>query len=1022
MQRLRNCLSSWYRVPFIVLAFFVSFDASAQVYSFRHYGLDKNVFPSRIECIEQSTTGKLYIGTLAGLVVYDGYAFNQFSVRDGLGENAISSIAIKNEQVWLGHWAGSISIINSLTGSISTINLQQQVNYSSIMAMVPLKDSAAIFLTREGRLFHYTNSGVEQVLITGAPTSLKILDIGRSQQSDLYVITDHGVFTNDDEAYTNWNYVYESKESSIQAAYRLQPAEWLVCSASDIRIVNTQTGQSELVHSNVIETKVVSIVQDMEEYLWIGTAEQGIIRYHPILKEKTLIKRDNGLSYNQIREIFMDREGTVWVATAAGLDQYLGNAFVLYEKRAGLPDNLVWDFIKCPEGFLVATQEGLFMLTSLMPRGRPENVIPITLGEAEPRKLYATANAQVIYAVDANGQLWRGGYSGSYKRLESIPEAVRCLAEVNGEIWVGTDNGVYKLEDDKPTEHYTRETGLGGDRVNGIYYSKVKNETWITSLGSAATLYRDGRFKLFGAEQGLRSSVIQDLAFDKDGDPWLATYDDGVYFMDEGQFKNLSEKVTLETTTTFAIEIDDDQSVWIGHSWGLDRYRMSFEDLNSYSSDDGFMGIEVNPGTIKCDDRGNLWMGTLMGLLMFKPTDHRLNLTEPVTRIISATVGNHDVIAQNEVRQSDLSGTDFKVSFEGVSLVNPITNKFEYRLIGVHENWRTITYGLPIEYQSLAPGTYRFELRTCNNSGHCNVEPKVVEFSIAPPFYKTWWFYTFVFLIIVLAIYFMDRYRVLALLDERNALATQLADKEQYLVEVEQEFTSLQGYRTYGLFVSKALSEHAIQDNSALVKSISASGISSDHLFSLQYNNMNVNVLLDIGVADASGAHMVDHIRLRFYELAQNSIITTEEDMLTQFKLAIQQTVSILDKHKGAKWVFWFKRDGFNLLNLEGLQFFMIEKGSVVELENQTTDERPFTALDMSQRIFISTDGLFDLTSDNGARVFSKKRLISKLNEHSHLDSNDLLDMMEKEISDWRGMLEQIDDITFIIINHEPRS
>ena len=138
----------------------------AQVGSFKNFGIEKNAFPSRIECMTQAATGELYIGTLAGLVIYDGYDFNQVFERDGLAENAISSICAQGENVWIGHWAGSMTIYNTISHQKTIVDLRERLSYTSITRIMPKSDSSAVVVTRDGKLYTYSPAGLEQV-VTG---------------------------------------------------------------------------------------------------------------------------------------------------------------------------------------------------------------------------------------------------------------------------------------------------------------------------------------------------------------------------------------------------------------------------------------------------------------------------------------------------------------------------------------------------------------------------------------------------------------------------------------------------------------------------------------------------------------------------------------------------------------------------------------------------------------------------------------------------------------------------------------
>lgn len=999
----------------------------SQVHSFKHFGLDKNVFPSRIECIDQASNGELVIGTLAGMVIYDGYTFRQISERDGLAENAISSIGVWRDHVWLGHWAGSITRMNMTTGELTAIDLQSNLNFSSVVRVMPTSSTSALLVTREGSIYYYLPDGLEQIVLPSKKPSEHVVQV-RQLAGEYYVITDQAIYRGTDSTdFSHWVEEYRLSGYKISDALRMDRHEWVIGTSSGVLVRNVQTNEvlDQAIEDATAQMKIGSLLQDMEEFIWMGSSEQGTILYHPITREIKRIKRDNGLSYNQVRSLFMDREGVVWVATSAGLDQFLGRSFMLFDRRFGLPDNLIWDFAQTGKTTLLATPLGLFSVDIDYRSFHVSAMQSLGLNGAEPRRVFHDPKNGNIWVIDADGQLWKGSGQGMFKLIENIPHVVRCIEDVNGETWIGTDHGIFKLHNDQLSEQYTAETGLGGNKVNGIYYSKVKNETWVTVLGGPATLYRGGRFRKFGIEQGLSSNVIQDAAFDKEGNPWFATYDEGVFYFDGDTFHNLREKAELTSTTTFAIDIDEDGSVWIGHNWGLDVYRIPFEDLQHYGADQGFMGIEVNPGAIQHDGMGNVWMGTLMGLLRFTPAHFRLNITEPVTQINRVTLGGEPLSEENGSFQLDFNSSDFRVEFQGVSLVNPAQNVYRYRLLGAHDDWKTKGDPSPIEYISLPPGDYTFQLQTCNNSGKCNTDSEEVRFSIRPPFYRSWWFYTLLFVAAILTIYLMDRYRVLSLLDEKNALEEKLTIKDQELIDMDLEVGELKAFKRYNEHLADQLIVEGDEQRIGQwfgffsICRIERSDISSDQFFDLQLGHIHMGGMIDLGVSGIMAGYLMEAIKSDLMSQVMEAKTYESADCVLFLHRACQRSVRRIEKHKGIQWVVWLSSDHEKLMHLNGLSLYLIGGNDVHEIKSASVNYGDTKKVDMvevprNEELFVSSDGLFDLLSADGTRTYGKNRLVNKLKDTADLPVSGKFEVLRSDVKRFRGGMEQHDDITLI--------
>lgn len=1010
MIKSRVCLTKYLLLFFSLL----SFSLQSQVSSFKKFGLEKTIFPSRIECIDQAQTGELYIGTLAGLVIYDGYSFEQLFEHDGLAENAISAISVQADNVWIGHWAGSITIINSRNRETRTIDISDELSYNSIEFIEPISDTTAYVVSKDGRILRYTPQGLEQILVSEVYQSENI----RSLQSDTngyFVLTDFGVYkTSNDLKSTKWETIYKSEEVITASAY-LQSSEWIIGTKKGVLFFDFKTGVSSVIDMVGANSTVVSIVKDLDEFIWIATEDEGVVRLHTITGRSERITKSNGLSYNQVQAMFHDREGQTWIATAAGLDQYLGNAFVLFDQKVGLPDNVVWDFVQEGNSFLVASPSGLHVLEFSQEDNMYALVREIDLLSEEPRKIISRQIGNLIYVITHGNNLWVGSWNGSFQQVDDVSGEALCLEEVNGEIWVGTNNGIVLLDNNKVVEQYSVEIGFGGTRVNGIYYSKVKNEAWITVIGGSCALYREGRFKLFGADEGMTSNVIQDVSFDSDGNPWFATYDEGVFYYKDGQFQNLSTKVSLSSNTTFAIAIDKDDVVWIGHNWGLDMYRIRYEDMRSFNSSNGFMGVEVNPGAFSLDKQNNLWMGTLMGIQKFTASNLRVHLTEPLTRIVRAKLGDYEISEGNSYRLG-FGESNFKVQYSGISLVNPAENTFHYRLIGVHDEWRTRNEISPIEYGALPPGEFTFEVKTCMEKGICSSVPATMMFNILPPFYRAWWFYTLLFILVVLGIYLMDRYRVLSLLDQKNALSEKLLISEQGLIELSNELDTLKGRSIVkSNMMLDMIDQDGLISSSMILERFKIEDFSSDQIIELAIGKYEISGLLDLGVSGEIAIFLVESIKAEFYKRMLDVDLETMDAVISIFNDAASLVTSKLENHKGYNWVFLIKSGSEVKLNCFNNTCYQLLDGQVVEYHSiKGLKNGTFFEVNPDGYLLFTSDGFVDQLSADGSQSFGQRKLISTLANYSKMKQEDILRNLKTDINNWRGSMDFTDDITII--------
>lgn len=1004
----------------------------AQMSSFKHYGLDKSIFPSRIECIDQTDHGELLIGTLAGLVIYDGFDFKTKSVKSGLAESSISAVTALDERIYIGHWAGNISIYDSKADTFSLWLTAAAFEYASVRQIIPLSKDSVYAVTSDGRLFMVVNGLPERIAlpISNEETHVRRVHLLKDRE---VVVSTSKIFQRKNGS--DWEAIPivglgTLPNLEIHSAIPLKNGQWAVSFGGGVGLF------SELPEGWTMEAIVrlqypaKFLTEDAAGRIWISTDENGIYRHDPAQQLTEHFERKNGLSYNQIRALYTDKEGNVWIATTAGLDQYLGDAFTLIDQRSGLIGGLVWDVELANGKFYALTPKGIAIGSAFQGRDNPtvEKFIPIEV--TEPKQAVFDGS-EFIWILDRDGDLWKlSANSHAIVAFDQLGREVNCLEFVNGELWVGTDDGVFVLDEQQATKQITSETGLAGNKVTGIYYSSVRNETWITVLGAPTTLYYEGKFRQMGAAEGIGSSVIQDAAFDREGFVWFATYDKGVFrYVGDGKFESLSDVTELTSNTTFAIEVDDEGVVWVGHNWGVDAYDVNTGVQRWYGEDEGFMGVEVNAGAMRLGPEGQLWMGTLMGMLHFDPSLIATNEVEPSLEISTANLGPIDLLADHSRMNFLSSANDFSVAFSSVALKNPSRNKYFYRLRGAHENWKKLDRPGEIEYLSLPAGDFTFQLKACNDSDVCSVKPFELSFSIYPPFYQTWWFYTIVFLLVVMAIFFMDRYRIVNLLEEKHVVEEQLALKEQHMSDLQEDVQKL------GKRLEEDASIIGVLEESANDRSIKTCEIlthfklyqrklepvSSDGVLCFTIHGYHTVVLVDVGIT-GNAAHALRTV----LEASMHKGLPERfdaESILDAWESAVRELESKFAKFKEVQWCLYTAHSDQAFAAAKGMAGFTFNKEgtsewSGTEQPTESKTSKRLHEIDSRDAVLVVSDGLITQLNESGTKSYGKSRLLKLIDGHRDKNQEQLTTTIWHDVDEWSGAMEQFDDMTIYFWNH----
>src|ERR1019366_7398025 len=122
-------------------------------------------------------------------------------------------------------------------------------------------------------------------------------------------------------------------------------------------------------------------------------------------------------------------------------------------------------------------------------------------------------------------------------------------------------------------------------------------------------------FKEYGQDAGLTNLDVYSLMQDSTGFLWVGT-ENGLFRYDGRQFRAYTEAQGLPSAQIEALHQTADGEIWAGTSQGLARLK-----------GDVFETVRAGPGNgahaIASDARGNLYVGTNLGLLVAPPAGWR---------------------------------------------------------------------------------------------------------------------------------------------------------------------------------------------------------------------------------------------------------------------------------------------------------------------------------------------------------------------------------------------------------------
>jgi len=488
------------------------------------------------------------------------------------------------------------------------------------------------------------------------------------------------------------------------------------------------------------------LLRDREGGLWIASESRGLL--HVKDGQADVFTRSDGLSGNVGSSLFEDQEGTIWFGSDKGLDRFRKLPVSNLSTRQGLPDDLTNSVLAAADGSVwVATNDGLARWTGASPvvykqrDGLPDAHVHAQYQDADGRLWVSTARGLAYF--DGKRFVPVGGVPST--------EIHAITGDAKGNLWVSGNKGLTRLYRGRPVEQVAWDV-FGDLRVaQGIVSDGAG--LWVGFWRRAVSYFKDGKVQAtYTPAQGLGGGLVTGLRLGADGAVW-ATTAGGISRIKDGRVTTLSAAQGLPCELIHSSMQDDAGALWMYTSCGL--LRVAPDELAAWVADpsrrvrpalwgaaDGVPinatpSSQYNPPVAK-DAQGKLWFVGSGEVQLVDPAQMHFNPVPPPVHIVTLVADQKTYAVANGLRLPPLA-RDIRVEFSALTLVDPKSTRFRYRLEGHDTDWQEVVDRRLASYTNLPPGHYRFQVKAANNSGIWNEEGAELAFSIEPALYqKTW--------------------------------------------------------------------------------------------------------------------------------------------------------------------------------------------------------------------------------------------------------------------------------------------
>ena len=755
---------------------------------FNNINIEQGISQSTIEAIFQDSEGYIWLGTNDGLNRYNGYEFkiyNYEEYQNSISHNGITDIT---EDKYGNIWVNTVSGVNKINKKTEKISNYTEINgkikEDSTTEIIVTKDNNILVGTYEGLNIYNAKEDRFDVILEQKDGILSscIYSIDEDINGNIWIGTELGLNKLSKDFKVLETYPSESEIYNIFCDDE-NGFVWAGSDSSGLLKIDTKTKEVKQYINNIEDlnslpaNQVGAIIRDSKGNLWVGTTN-GLARYNEkndsfdVYKNKVYDK--NSLVYNDVRSIIEDREGVLWVGTYSGISIFDTESSIKYY-NAGLDDG--------------------YLLSENMVHG---------IYEDDEGYLWVGSRTKGVNIIDRENNTSKSINMENNNVIQS--NSINDITGYKDFIFVATDAGVLKINKKENTiQNYNLEDGLIGENVKDIFVCD-KNYLWIGSTnglnlldiendkiidmtdyvdegsyvryvyqGQDGSYYigflRDGGLGIIepnsketkyyknipNDKTSISSNRVRYINEDSKGNIWIGTsYGLNKYDPKTKVFKRYTTSDGIANNTIYGVLVDDNDNIWVSTNKGISQIDTKNNTVNNLSVTDGLQGNEFNGNAAFKSKSGELFFGGINGLNAFYPED--VNSINNKSKVI------FDGFKVNDKDYLDINGLKFDNNTENIKIkfFTPVysSNKnisYEYELIGSNSSKATTKENYVI-YNDLLPGKYTFKVRAVDSRGDIS-DSETIEFSIKYPFWMSP-IACFIYLVIAILFIINNKYKL----------------------------------------------------------------------------------------------------------------------------------------------------------------------------------------------------------------------------------------------------------------------